>query len=472
MVYHRLSTSVPRFAGLNVTVMGLGFFGGGVGVARFLAQRGARVTVTDAKPESELADSIERLRGLDIRYVLGRHEEKDFSGADLVIFSPAIDPSSPYLKLAKELDTEMNLFFKLCRARSIIGITGSNGKTTTAVLAYEVARRIHDERAWLGGNVGISLLESIDAIQPNDLIVLEMSSFQLEALRALRRSPTASVVTNLTPNHLDRHGTLLAYAEAKRAILDYQRASDVAVLNMDDPIVRAMPHRGRRMGFSLTEAQFEGAWASRSMKSVHVSDGAITHEIDIAGRRLLGAFNVQNMLAAAAATHGACSHRPTEWARACSEVFRSFPGVEHRLEFVGEVNGVTFYNDSIATNPDSTIAALDALPGPFVVILGGFDKQLPFEALAKKIAERNVRCVVLMGQASSKIRTVLETLPAPPPMEVVKTLADAVRVCASKACPRDQVLLSPACASFDQFRNFVERGHLFKQLVRELRAAV
>lgn len=471
MVYSRLSTSIPRFSGLRVTIMGLGYFGGGVGVARFLARQGARVTVTDAKSESELADSIERLRGLDVRFRLGGHDAEDFTGADLVVFSPAIDPASPYLAMARELDTEMNLFFKLCRAKTTIGITGSNGKTTTTVLAYEVVRRIYGERAWLGGNVGISLLESVDRIQPDDLVVLEMSSFQLEALRALRRSPTVSVVTNLTPNHLDRHGTLEAYAHAKQAILDYQDPQDVSVLNMDDAIVRSMPHRGRRLGFSLSEAQFEGAWANRSLSSVCLSDGSITHQIDIEGRRLPGRFNVQNMLAAAAATHAPCSHRPTEWARACSEVFRAFPGVEHRLEYVGEVNGAAFYNDSIATNPDSTIAALDALPGPFVVILGGYDKQLPFEALARKIAERDVRCVVLMGQASDKIRSVLRSLPTPPPMEVVPTLSEAVRVGAARARPRDQVLLSPACASFDQFRNFVERGHLFKKLVGELKQA-
>lgn len=475
--YDGLSAEVPEFRDRSIVVMGLGSFGGGVGVARFLARQGARVVVTDMKTEGELAESAAQLQGLGVTFKLGGHDESDFDRADLVVFSPAIDPASPLLRRAMDrgipLETEMNLFFKLCRAKTLVGVTGSNGKTTTAYLAYEVLRRLLGERAWLGGNVGISLLESSDRIQPRDVVVLELSSFQLDALRSLRRSPTVSVVTNVTPNHLDRHGSLQAYTRAKQAILDSQGAGDVCVLNLDDPVVRSMPHSARRLGFSLGEAQFEGAWAGEWMKSLYLSDGTITYEIDVAGRRLPGRFNIQNMLAAACATYPIGSCRPTEWTRACSEVFRTFPGVEHRLEYVGDVGEIAFYNDSIATNPDSTIAALDALPGPFVVILGGYDKQLPFELLAQKIRERNVRCVVLMGQAAGKIRAALQALPLSPKTEVASaaSLGEAVQTCFDKARPGDQVLLSPACASFDQFRNFVERGLRFKQLVGELRRA-
>jgi UDP-N-acetylmuramoylalanine--D-glutamate ligase len=474
-IYEALYTGIPELRGRRITVMGLGYFGGGVGTARFLARQGARVVVTDVKTEAELADSIEQLQGLDVTFKLGGHDPSDFTDADLVVFSPAIDPASPFLKLAIDrgvpLETELNLFFKLCRAKTTIGVTGSNGKTTTTVLTHEILKRLLGERAWLGGNVGISLLESVDRIQPDDVVVLEISSFQLEALRALRRSPNVSIVTNVTPNHLDRHGSMEAYALAKQAILDYQRPTDTCVLNLDDPIVRSMPRRSRRLGFSLERPSLEGAWASRGLDEIFLSDGTVTFELDIAGRRLPGRFNVQNMLAAACASYAACCCRPTEWARACEDVFRNFPGVEHRLEFVAQVGGVSFYNDSIATNPDSTIAALDALPGPFVMILGGYDKQLPFEALAQKIQERNVRCVVLMGQAAGKIRSVLESSGRPPRMEVVSSLSDAVHVCFEKARPSDQVLLSPACASFDQFRNYVERGRLFKKLVGELKRA-
>jgi UDP-N-acetylmuramoylalanine--D-glutamate ligase len=289
-------------------------------------------------------------------------------------------------------------------------------------------------------------------------------------LRALRRSPQVSVLTNITPNHLDRHGTMQAYAAAKGAILEFQRAEDACVLNMDDPRVRALPRVSRVFGFSLKGPQSPGAWAGDPLKTLSVGDQTASYSIDVSRRRLPGRFNVQNMLAAAAAGYAVAGHRPTEWVRACEEVFASFGGVEHRLEFVAEVRGACYYNDSIATNPDSTIAALDALPGPFVVILGGYDKQLPFEGLARKIEERDVRCVVLLGQAAGKIRDALATLRRPPSMEVVGTLRDAVNVCASRARPRDQVLLSPACASFDQFRNFVERGRLFKELVAGLAA--
>jgi UDP-N-acetylmuramoylalanine--D-glutamate ligase len=471
-IYSALYTETPKLAGRRVVVMGLGYFGGGVGVTRYLVRQGAKVTVTDLKSREELADSVGQLEGLDVTLRLGRHDERDFETADLVVFSPAIDPASAILQRAAQrgtpLETELNLFFKLCRAKTVIGITGSNGKTTTTALTHEILRRLLGEHCWLGGNIGVSLLEQVERIAPEDTVVLEISSFQLDALRALGRSPSIAVVTNLSPNHLDRHGTLEAYAEAKRGILAFQRERDWKILNADDPVVREFPGVARPLAFSLDEVQFEGAWAGRGMRRALLSHEGMTFEIDLEGRRLPGRFNVANMLAAACASYAACGWRPRAWMDAAGEVFRTFAGVEHRLEFVREVGGARFYNDSIATNPDSTVAALDALPGPFVLILGGYDKQLPFEGLARKIGERAVRKVVLLGQAAPKIRSALESLQRPPETETVRTLAEAVEACARSARPQDQVLLSPACASFDQFRNYVERGRLFKSLVEKL----
>jgi UDP-N-acetylmuramoylalanine--D-glutamate ligase len=258
------------------------------------------------------------------------------------------------------------------------------------------------------------------------------------------------------------------YVEAKRRILVHQGEEDWNILNADDPIVRHFRGIGKSLQFSLREPPREGAWAREAEDILFLSYGGVTYEVDARGRRLPGRFNVANMLAAACASYAACGWIPAAWVRAASETFRTFPGVEHRLEFVREVRGARYFNDSIATNPDSTCAALDALPGPFVLILGGRDKQLSFDGLARKIEGRDVRLVVLLGQAAGKIKAALDRLARPPAMEVVSTLADAVAACSRDARPQDHVLLSPACASFDQFRNYVQRGLQFKALVARL----
>ena len=227
----------PALQGKRVTVMGLGLFGGGLGVARFLVRSGAKVTITDAKSETDLRESVDQLRPLPVTLKLGGHDERDFADADLVIVNPAVPETNPYLKLARALETEMNLFFKLCGAKTLLGVTGSNGKTTTTTLIGEILKK-HPRRSWIGGNIGISLLEKLPEIGSDDLVTLELSSFQLENLGLLKRSPNISVVMNLTPNHLDRHGTMENYSAAKRQIVAHQGDGDAKVLNLDDPMVR------------------------------------------------------------------------------------------------------------------------------------------------------------------------------------------------------------------------------------------
>jgi UDP-N-acetylmuramoylalanine--D-glutamate ligase len=272
---------------------------------------------------------------------------------------------------------------------------------------------------------------------------------------------------NLTPNHLDRHGTMEAYAEAKRQIVRDQGPGDAAVLNADDPRVRAWAAscRARVRPFTL-QAPGPGAFGREGeVLRAEVEGGAL--RIDVAGRLLPGVFNLQNMVAAAAATWELAGHRaPAAWAAAAAEAFRTFPGVEHRLEFVCEAGGARYYNDSIATNPESTLAALGALPGPFVLIAGGYDKKLPFDALGRAVAAK-VRDLVLLGQTAGAIEAAVKEAGGGPGILRVATLADAVEAVVGLARPGDHVLLSPACASFDQFRNFAERGRLFK---RELAA--
>ncbi|MBI4563574.1 MAG: UDP-N-acetylmuramoyl-L-alanine--D-glutamate ligase [Planctomycetes bacterium] len=452
-----LARDVPPLKGARVTVMGLGMFGGGVGAARFLAARGARVLVTDLRPEEALRESIESLNPYHVELRLGGHQNEYFSGADWVLVNPAVPPDSPWLKRARAIDTEMNLFLKLCRARAVVGITGSNGKTTTTALIGEVLRR-GPRRTWVGGNIGGSLLERVDEIGSDDLVVLELSSFQLEHADAIERSPRVAVVMNLTPNHLDRHGTMERYAAAKRAIVAHQGPDDWKVLNADDPVVSGFRAPSRTATFSLRGDADVRAAGERIEWRLPGGSGAL----DVSTRRLPGTFNLQNMAAATAASRLAFPEWEG-WEAAVRDALIAFPGVEHRLEFVVERGGVKYYNDSIATNPDSTLAALDTLPGPFVLIAGGYDKKLPFEALGRRIAEK-VRAAVLLGQTADAIAAAI----GPGATQILRgrSFDEAVALAVQAARKGDTVLLSPACASFDMFRNFAERGRRFKELVQ------
>jgi UDP-N-acetylmuramoylalanine--D-glutamate ligase len=457
-----LTRDVPALEGKRVTVMGLGLFGGGLGVTRFLVRSGAKVTVTDSKSETDLRESVEPLRSLPVTLRLGGHDERDFRDADLVIVNPAVPESNPYLKLAPALETEMNLFFKLCRAKTVLGVTGSNGKTTTTTLIGEILKK-HPRRSWVGGNIGISLLESLPEIAPDHLVALELSSFQLENLGILKRSPTISVVMNLTPNHLDRHGTMENYAEAKRQIVAHQGEGDCKVLNFDDDVVRAFHDSSPSQTYFFTRRELP-MWQFMNIREktlVHAQAGTI----DVSRRKIPGWFNLQNMAAAAMSTWLVDKGGWSDWKAACEEVFNTFPGVEHRLEFVGEKGGVKYYNDSKATDAEATIAALDTLDGPFVLILGGFDKKTPWETLAHAVAGKPVRAVVLMGQTAPAIEAALRAAPRVPEILRVASLEEAVRV---PAKPGETVLLSPACASWDMYRNFTERGLRFKALVAAL----
>jgi len=459
-----LLTGLPEMGGRRVTVLGLGLFGGGVGVARFLARSGARVLVTDAKPERELREAVEELRGLPVEFRLGGHDERDFREADLVVVNPAVPWTHPLLPLARALETEMNLFFKLCRAGTVVGITGSNGKTTTTTLVGEILRR-GLRKVWVGGNIGVSLLDSVERIGPEDLVVLELSSFQLEALGALRRSPNVGVALNLSPNHLDRHGTMEAYGEAKRQVVAHQKEGDFKVLNLDDPVVRAWKTAApsRTYGFSLKERPARGALVQGGTIEFHTTGARFV--IDVSRRKVPGLFNLQNMAAAATAAFVAAGGRWEDWREACEEVFNAFPGVEHRLEFVAEKRGVKYVNDSKATDAEATIAAIRTLPGPFVLILGGFDKKTPQEALGRAVSEGPVRACILLGQTADAIEAALRAQPRVPELVRAASIEEAARV---PARPGETVLLSPACASWDMFRNYVERGRRFKEAVAAL----
>ena len=506
------------FTGKRVTVMGLGVFSGGVASARYFAARGADVTVTDLLPEEALRKSVDALACWPVRYVLGEHREEDISGADLVVVGPGVRDDSPFLQLARErgvpLTTETNLVFETCR-RPIIGITGSNGKTTTTRLIGALYQAVAPE-ALVGGNIGRAVLneladcgggagpggaagsepggapgtEEAGAVQTaGSPVILELSSFQLHRLAWIRRSPGLAVVTNLSPNHLDWHGTFDAYEQAKRHIVHYQSPEDAVVLNADDERLRdwAAICPGRVAWFSMEGPVDTGCclrdgqvvFRDASGECDSTGERGPSGERDLVGEsgppgeravcsvdalRLPGSHNVANLLAAVTA---AClGGIPASVIRYAIEAFR---GVEHRLEEVAVINGVGYYNDSACTTPASTVTALRAFDAPVVLIAGGYDKGTAFDDMAFELVRR-ARAAVLIGATADAIDRAIRKNGATTAPVVARsdTLDDAVRQSARLARPGDVVVLSPGCASYDMFTNFEERGQRFKEAVDAL----
>ena len=459
--------ATPAAAGgrLQVTVMGLGLFGGGVAACRYFVERGARVTATDLRSAEELRESVQALAGLPITFHLGGHREEDFRRADVVVASPAVPPESPYLELARSagarIETEVGLFVRQCPA-PVVGVTGSNGKSTTAALVAEVLET-RPGRVWLGGNIGRPLLMELDRIGAGDWVVLELSSFQLEYLEEPSYSPQVALVTNLSPNHLDRHGTLARYISAKQHILTHQRPADVAVLNADDPEVCRWAARtpGTTLFFGLRGPVRAGCYLEDDRVVARLSCVRWRSSKTLQPK-LLGEHNLSNVLAAV--TVGVALGVELDSA---VERVNQFPGLPHRLELVAEVAGVRFYNDSVATTPESTLAALAAFSEPIVLIAGGKDKGMDYGPLAREAARRT-RAVVLLGAVAPRLAQLIRH-EAPetggPAVRVVESLAEAVAEARRAARPGDIVLLSPGCSSLDMFRNFEERGNLFRELV-------
>ena len=459
---------IQSLNGRKVTVMGLGLFGGGSTLTKFLCKAGADVIVTDLRDEETLRPSMVELDGLPVRWVLGQHRDEDFLSADMVFANPAVPRSADILqrccRKGVALETEMNLFFKLCRGK-ICAITGSNGKTTTTLLTASIASEA-SPRARVGGNLGISLLEEISAIDAADWVVLELSSFQLEDLQALDRRPEVSLITNLSPNHLNRHGTYENYIEAKRVIFDAGPPYAHAIVNGDDAVLREWARTTTRRVTYYGRASdilpsSRGVWAIDehvySAHGDHRTELFHKDELELAGR-----FNLVNAAGASAAAMAMGCAR--EHIRAGVRKFRP---AEHRLEFVREVDGVRNYNDSIATTPESTLCAIEALGPGLALIAGGSDKGSSFARLGHAIARRT-RGVVLIGNTADTLESAVRAVSESTPVIRAANLDEAVKHARVIACPGDSVALSPACASYDMFTHFAERGQRFKDAVRAL----
>ncbi|MHC4876811.1 MAG: UDP-N-acetylmuramoyl-L-alanine--D-glutamate ligase [Planctomycetota bacterium] len=481
------TVDIDQLCGRRVTVMGLGSFGGGVGVVRFLADRGAAIRVSDLRTREQLAQSIGELADVsDIDWRLGDQAWSHFEDADLVVVNPAVRPDNSILSRLNErgvaLTTEMNLFWQQNRGR-VVAVTGSNGKSTTTALIHALLQA-GGQRCWLGGNIGRSLLPVVDQIGPNDWVVLELSSFQLERLNWLHARPDIAVVTNFAPNHLDWHGTLDDYEHAKRSILRWQTANDWAVLNVQDRTVASWQGTARRLPYNAPQQSFlspqgrgpgRGAadpapfspadcvWLDKD--TIHLRCDGSEHSVSLSAFRLRGKHNRENALAAAAAaTIVGVGTAAIECGLA------AFEPLPHRLQLVGEFDGRAFYNDSIATTPESAIAALDAFDEPIVLLAGGYDKQLDLSSLVDSI-EHRAKAVSLLGATGPRLAEQLDRVPESPTHRVAQDFRDAIRWAVEQSAPGDVVLLSPGCASYDWFSSFADRGQQFAEIVHELMAA-
>lgn len=455
--------------GKRVVVMGLGSFSGGVAAARFMARRGAQVVITDLAGPDKLAKSIAALADTPIEAMhLGGHREDDFRHANFVVANPAVREENEFLQIARahgaQITTEMNLFFQHCTA-PMVGVTGSNGKSTTTALIHAMLRA-SGRSCWLGGNIGHSLLDRVEDIRTTDLVILELSSFQLEDLDEVARSPRVSVVTTLTPNHLDRHPTLEAYRSAKQVILRHQSSSDLAILNADDPDVRNWPTRCTTLYWGLDDHGRDGTFFDRDRMVVR-RDGQESEFGLLDVLRLPGLHNQSNLAGAVC-----CATALGADLASIRQAVRSFRTLPHRLELVAEVDGRWFYDDSIATTPESTLAALDSLSEPIWLIAGGYDKGMDLATVGRRIAER-VEGVALLGQTAGRLRRLVDCHPQSGQQVQIQectSMEEAVTWCFSHSSRGDFILLSPACASFGMFRNFVERGQVFRQCVVRLKA--
>ena len=443
----------------NKRVLVVGLARTGVATALLCAARGARVTATDARAEKELGDALLALQKAGISLELGGHRQELILDADLIIPSPGVPADAPLLQFARSkgvtIWSEIELAYRFLRGR-LIGITGSNGKTTTTSLIEHIFRTAGFSTI-LAGNIGTPLISCVEKTSEKTVTVAELSSFQLELIEKFR--PNISVFLNLTPDHLDRHHTLESYGAAKARIFANQTESDQAILNADDPgTTPYAPARPQVFWFSRKQRVAQGAFV-KEREILFRREGAEETVLKLADIPLAGAHNVENVLAAVAATRLA----GVELA-AIARGVRSFAGVEHRLEFVAEIGGVRFYNDSKATNVDATLKALDAFPGRILIILGGKDKGSDYTMLQAPLREKAI-LALLIGAAAGKIEKQIAGSVA---IEQAGTLERAVETAAHAARAGDVVLLAPACASFDQFQNYEHRGRVFKELVHQL----
>lgn len=445
----------------------------GLALARFFTKRGAQVVITDMRQREQLEDEMKLLEGIPVTFDLGGHHMEILDGADLVCVSGGVPLTIPFIQEALiqniPLTNDSQIFLEECPC-TVVGITGSAGKSTTTALTGLMAKKTFEmkkkrQRAWIGGNIGNPLIDRVDQIDPEDLAIMELSSFQLELMK---KSPQIAAVLNITPNHLDRHGSMEAYIDAKSHILWYQNGDDIAVLNRDDKgswdLLNQVTVDLISFGMNQPEGRLNGTYLDKDWVWLKIGREKLKM-FPIEWTQLRGRHNLFNLLAASAIAAGATLALP-----AIQSAVEEFNGIPHRLETVRIVNDVTWINDSIATAPERTIAAIDSFDEPIVLLLGGRDKNLPWDKLAK-LVRKKVERVIVFGEAAPIIAEAIG--PRKPGQHVssvvvCKDLTEALNTAKNQAQPGEIVLLSPGCTSYDAFKDFEERGQFFRDWVNQL----
>jgi UDP-N-acetylmuramoylalanine--D-glutamate ligase len=459
---------ISDFRKKKITVMGLGLHGGGIGVTRFLVEAGAEVTVTDLKSEQELKGSLDKLKDLlEIKYVLGQHRESDFVTVDMLVKNPAVPWTNKYVQLALEnnvpVEMDSSLFFKLCRNK-IIGVTGTRGKTTTSSLIYEILRvaRLDPVKVGIGQ---VSVLDKLKELKADSVVVFELSSWRLSALGRYGLSPEVAVWTNIFQDHLNYYANMAEYFQDKKYIFSGQKKSDFCILNWDDEKLNKLESQINSQLIKFSKNKLE------SGNSVCVSDGVIYANwnnkeekiLELAEITLKGVHNVFNILASI----GVAKALEIE-AENIKKGIMEFSGLPHRLEFVRELDGVKYYNDTAATSPDGAISSLDSFVEPLVLIAGGSDKNLDMRELASAIQGKTDRVVFLEGTGTDKIIAEMRNLGKDQEFTIADSMEKAVVLARDLAKPGEVVLLSPGTASFGIFLNEFDRGDKFRLAVNSL----
>jgi UDP-N-acetylmuramoylalanine--D-glutamate ligase len=466
--------------GKRVTVMGLGLIGGGIGVVKWLVKQRAKILVTDLKSEEVLKPSLKKLKNLPLKYILGRHRLIDFKNTDLIIKNPAVSWKSKYLKVARAhkipVKSDISLFFQMCPV-PIIGVTGTKGKSTTVSVLGDIFKGA-GRRTFVAGNIGQSPLEFLPALSAVEkkptVVVLELSAQQLEDLARINQSPHMAVITNIFSDHLNRYQNIKAYIEAKKVIYKYQKPQDYTVLNYDNKITRGLSREVKGECFYFS--------TKRPVKGVFVKKGFIIFTrqkpkafgragkqsieqkvCSIKNLKISGKHNLENILAAISVSVLA-GLTP----RIIRRAIKNFKGIPCRLEFVRQVRGVKYYNDTTATMPEATMAALETFRR-VILIAGGADKGLKFKELAKVIKNKCKAVILLAGTATPKLRYQIQNTKYKIQIINAASMKEAVKKGQLLAKKGDTVLLSPACASFGMFQNEFDRGRQFCKYVRILK---
>ncbi len=458
----------------RITIMGLGLNQGGLGVARFLAKAGAKILITDLKTKEELGPSLEKLKGFDIKYILGRHREEDFINTDMVIQNPAVPHNSKYLKIARThgipIETDLGLFLQLCPSKNIIAVAGTKGKSTVSQLIYHIFKEAQKDTI-LAGNIGISVLDILEKINPQTWVILEISTWQMEGIKNRKFQPQTAVLTNILPDHLDRYSNYKEYARSEKLIFKHQGPNDNLVVNYDNEEANKIKKEtGLPIYWFSTKEKIEPGCYLENDKLAFQSKEYKINFAKISDLPLPGLHNLENILAAS--TVGFIHNIPGE---IILKALKSFPGIPYRLELIGEFRGIKFYNDTCATTPEATLAALESFPGQAIIlILGGKDKKLNYENFGTAIGQnKRIKKIILLQHpdydASSKIFSALKKHLDSEKIIQTSNLKIGVEIALQQAKADDLILLSPAAASFGMFKNEFDRGDQFNKIVRNLK---